>query len=158
MAKRARVRRPGLTVRELAEKVQRPDQDLNAVVVRLRNWTKEGFLMPSGDKSPGTGHRRRYPETAVLEALILNFLTDVVEIRTVALKPFLDDLRADPRWALAIGFPADRFLIIGRTSASTDFEVHIKPFKKVAAHLKASKMEAHVVVSLAALLAPLSRD
>jgi hypothetical protein len=66
-----------LTVRDIAKRIRRDDEDLEVVVNRLRNWTKEGLLQFSGDKHPGTGKTRLYPKSAVIDALVLNALTAI---------------------------------------------------------------------------------
>jgi hypothetical protein len=66
-----------LTVRDIAERIRRPGEPLDAVVDRLRNWTKEGLLQAVGEKNPGTGRRRQYTETAVVDALVLSALTEL---------------------------------------------------------------------------------
>jgi hypothetical protein len=68
---------PLLTVRDIAKRIRRDDEDLEVVVARLRNWTKEGLLQFSGDKHPGTGRARLYPEGAVIDALVLGGLTAI---------------------------------------------------------------------------------
>jgi hypothetical protein len=62
-------------VREIASRIRRDDEDLDAVINRLRNWTKEGLLAFLGNKHPGTGKSRSYPEYAVIDALVLTALT-----------------------------------------------------------------------------------
>jgi hypothetical protein len=64
-----------ITVRDIAKRIRRDDEDLQAVINRLRNWTKEGLLQFLGDKHPGTGKSRLYPERAVVDALVLSALT-----------------------------------------------------------------------------------
>jgi hypothetical protein len=66
-----------LTVRDVAKRIRRDDEDLEVVVNRLRNWTKEGLLQFLGDKHPGTGKTRLYPEYAVIDALVLSALTAI---------------------------------------------------------------------------------
>lgn len=66
-----------ITVSDIARRIQRPGEDQASVVDRLRNWTKEGLLRPVGDKNPGTGRPRRYPEEAVIDALVLSTLTEL---------------------------------------------------------------------------------
>src|ERR1700731_1319076 len=66
-----------LTVRAIAKRIRRDDEDLEGVVSRLQNWTKEGLLEFSGDKHPGTGKTRLYPEYAVIDALVLSALTAI---------------------------------------------------------------------------------
>jgi hypothetical protein len=68
---------PPLTVRDIAKRIRRDDEDLDVVVNRLRNWTKEGLLQFVGDKHPGTGKTRFYPEYAVIDALVLSALTAI---------------------------------------------------------------------------------
>lgn len=64
-----------ITVREIARRIRRDEEDLQVVINRLRNWTKEGLLEFLGDKHPGTGKSRLYPEYAVIDALVLSALT-----------------------------------------------------------------------------------
>src|SRR2546428_8793194 len=66
-----------LTVRDVAKRIRRDDENLEVVVNRLRNWTKEGLLEFSGGKHPGTGKTRFYPEYAVIDALVLSALTAI---------------------------------------------------------------------------------
>jgi hypothetical protein len=66
-----------LTVREIAKRIRRDDEDLDVVVNRLRNWTKEGLLELAGDKHPGIGRSRHYPDHAVIDALVLSALTAI---------------------------------------------------------------------------------
>ena len=63
------------TVQELAERIRRDDEKLAVVVRRVRDWTRQGLLAPSGRKNPGTGHHRRYDEAAMMNALALSALT-----------------------------------------------------------------------------------
>jgi hypothetical protein len=67
-----------LTVGEIAKRIQEPDEDLTAVVDRLRNWTDEGLLKPL-DYIPGTGRGRKrfYSERTLIDALVLNALTEL---------------------------------------------------------------------------------
>lgn len=66
-----------ITVKELAQRICRPNEEMSAVVERLRNWTKEGLLETVGDKNPGTGRPRRYDNDALTDALILTTLADI---------------------------------------------------------------------------------
>jgi hypothetical protein len=63
-----------LTVREIAERIRRPHEDIVTVVDRLRGWTDIGLLKARGERNPGTGKRRLYPEIAVIDALLLTGL------------------------------------------------------------------------------------
>jgi hypothetical protein len=62
-----------LTVRDIAERIRRPNEDITAVIDRLRDWTDVGLLevVKDSDQNPGKGHARRYPEIAVVDAALL---------------------------------------------------------------------------------------
>ena len=64
------------TAGELAERIQRRGESINQANQRIRNWTKAGYLKPLADSvRPGIGHHRRYPPTAIYDALLLDQLT-----------------------------------------------------------------------------------
>jgi DNA-binding transcriptional MerR regulator len=65
-----------LTAKDLAEKIADPDADLQPAIERVRHWTREGLLVPAGDRNPGTGRKRVYDDNAVVSARILNVLAD----------------------------------------------------------------------------------
>jgi hypothetical protein len=66
----------GLSVREIAERIRRPHEELGTVVDRIRGWSDVGLIDVLGSKFPGTGQRRRYGPEAIIDALILTALTD----------------------------------------------------------------------------------
>jgi DNA-binding transcriptional MerR regulator len=82
-----------LTVRELAEKIQRPGEDLTVAVDRLRNWTKEGLIRPTGARHPGTGRKRQYPSSAIIDAQLLQWLTETIGMPAVKAAPMLRDAK-----------------------------------------------------------------
>src|SRR5262249_39151982 len=61
---------------EIAERIARSLDELPAIRERLRHWTREGLLIPIGDRNPGSGKHRRYEAPALLDAAILNILAD----------------------------------------------------------------------------------
>ncbi len=63
-----------LTAGEIATRIQEPGEDLRTIGERLRSWTKEGILKPSGKRNPGTGRHLQYPERVVIDAAILSKL------------------------------------------------------------------------------------
>lgn len=65
-----------ITVKDIAERVRRPGEQLQTAIDRVRNWTKEGFLSVVGDKNPGIGRARKYSKNALLEAALLDMLSD----------------------------------------------------------------------------------
>jgi hypothetical protein len=60
------------------------------VLDKVINWTEMGLLAPRGKKRPGTGRYRLYPETAVIDALILSALA-AVGIPAVRSREFRQD-------------------------------------------------------------------
>jgi len=66
-----------LTVRDIAKRIARRSADVEIIVGRLRHWTAEGLLSPTGEKNPGTGRSRTYSESALEDAVILNALADM---------------------------------------------------------------------------------
>jgi hypothetical protein len=65
---------PVITVRDIARRVRRDGEDIDVVLNRLRNWTKEGLLPPLGDKHPGAGKSRFYPQYAAVDAAVIGAL------------------------------------------------------------------------------------
>lgn len=65
-----------ITVKDIAERIRRPREQLQTAIDRVRNWTKEGFLSVVGDKNPGVGRARNYSKDALLEAALLNIVSD----------------------------------------------------------------------------------
>jgi hypothetical protein len=64
------------SVREIADHVRRPHEEMGTVVDRIRGWSDVGLIGVLGAKFPGTGSRRRYGPEAIIDAVILTALTD----------------------------------------------------------------------------------
>lgn len=107
------------TVKEIAEKIQRPMESPQAAIDRLRNWTKEGLIKPAGERHPGTGRARRYSEKAFFDAVLLQILTDCLGIPAVSAAPILKTAKKH------VGVQPNRasFLIIGRSFGDSEWEV-----------------------------------
>lgn len=73
-----------VTAKDIAERIKRRGEPLQAAVDRLRNWTKEGLIKPTGEKNPGKGRSRRYSKRAVFEAVLLQVLIDCTGKTAVA--------------------------------------------------------------------------
>jgi DNA-binding transcriptional MerR regulator len=77
------------TVSEMVEVLVRNEQDGDTraekgalLLERIRYWTREGLIFPKDEKNPGTGRHRRYDESALLHAAVLNGLADLgVQLR-----------------------------------------------------------------------------
>lgn len=87
-------RRRLFTVGEIVDRI---GQASNAAAVseRIKVWTRSGLLFPMNKKQkyPGTGHHRRYEWPAVIDAAVLNALTEA-RVEVVA--------REDTLFALAL--------------------------------------------------------
>ena len=107
------------TVKEIAEKIRRPAEPVQAAVDRLRNWTKEGLINPVGERHPGTGRARLYSEKALFDAVLLQILTDCLGIPAVSAAPILKTAKKQ------IGKSPKRasFLVIGRSFGDSEWEV-----------------------------------
>jgi DNA-binding transcriptional MerR regulator len=65
-----------LTVSEIADRIAKGSAAKRALIRRLRHWTREGLLKPTGKKHPGTGSHRTYEDWAVEDAALLNAMAD----------------------------------------------------------------------------------
>jgi hypothetical protein len=66
-----------LSVRDIANRVRRPHEEMMTVVDRIRGWSDVGLIEVWGSKFPGTGSRRSYGPEAIIDAVILTALTDM---------------------------------------------------------------------------------
>jgi hypothetical protein len=64
------------SVRDIADRIRRPHEEISTVVDRIRGWSDVGLIKVLGSKFPGTGSRRRYGAEAIVDAVILTALTD----------------------------------------------------------------------------------
>jgi hypothetical protein len=66
------------TVRDIAECIRRPSEDITAVIDRLRGWTDIGLLkiVEDSDPNPGKGRAREYPEIARVDAALLTLFLE----------------------------------------------------------------------------------
>lgn len=61
----------------IAKRIAKQPADVEMIVGRLRHWTAEGLIAPSGDKNPGTGRSRVYDETVLEDAVLLNAMAEM---------------------------------------------------------------------------------
>jgi len=142
----------GITVREIAERIRRPGEDLIKVVDRLRNWTDEDLLTPMGEKNPGTGKRRLYPKSAIVDALVLSVLTDAVGMHAVTGRSFAklfktakSELQTD---ILATVGAGQRFITISLSRDDRGAEIGTSWAAGLAQMVSTSKHDSHVVIDL----------
>lgn len=113
-----------LTVGEIAERIREPDEDLAAVIDRLRNWTKEGLLKPIRKKT-GIGRKRRYQEEAIVTAAILSRLSRYYGNRATELRSTgavdiaieeLSKAKSIPEWK-------DAYLLVGTVKQKEAWQI-----------------------------------
>lgn len=146
----------GITVREIAERIKRPNEDLTNVVDRLRNWTDENLITPLGELNPGTGKKRLYSESALIEALVLSVLTDAVGMRAVKGRSFVklfriakQELRSD--LTSSAGAKGRRFLVIGLSGDGSEAEIGTAWAAGLHDTIGSSKHDAQIVIDLGKL-------
>jgi hypothetical protein len=134
------------SVSEIAEKIGRPGEDMRVVGDRIRNWTREGLLTPIGEKNPGTGRSRQYPETALLDALVLTTLTESVGLQVVKVHGFADVFK-HVRLFLKSQSKSSTLLVIAR-DARSDSYVSLQRPDTLAKLITNSPADAHIVINL----------
>jgi hypothetical protein len=115
----------GFTVQEIARRIQRPFENLNTVVDRIRGWGDLGLIDVLGDKHPGTGRKRTYATSALIDALTFTALTDagLPVLRTGSWGQASTNVRGLSRRAavsiFAQGSAETFYLVIGGRSSKT---------------------------------------
>ena len=81
-----------LTAQDIGRQIQQSREPLSAAVDRLRNWTKMGIISPIGDRHPGTGRKKRYSPMALVEAILIQALTDGLGAPATSLRPIINKI------------------------------------------------------------------
>lgn len=147
----------------LASRIQRPGEQLQTAIDRVRNWTKESLLTLEGEKNPGTGRSRKYAEEALLEASLLDVMSDF-GMPASRLAPYLTLLKklAGKYWkppsqkqqlsnnrSRHRPSPTSRpLLVIGKTVGSTDLSFAFVNIAKLPSHILSEKRNVYTVVDL----------
>jgi hypothetical protein len=134
------------TVGELAERIRRPDEDVQVVIARLKNWTKEGLIKASGERNPGSGRHRLYSDDALVDALFLSFLTEAVGAPAVRSRAFARTYNR--RW-LATKRTAPGFAFVSVSADGKRAEFGTTKTQYLADALSKSEHDAHIVIDLA---------
>lgn len=137
------------TVPELARLIGRKGENLDLVGDRIRNWTKDGLLEPHGEKHPGTGRSRRYPERALIEALVLLELMDCLGIQPIKARQYAGWFKA-VKMVLERDAKQKKYLVFSR-GLEGDL-IRTVTGKELVASLQASEITSHVVIDLGKLL------
>jgi hypothetical protein len=158
-----------LTVREIAELIRRPHEEMTTVVDRIRGWADYGLLKVSGDKHPGTGKKRLYGAGAIVDSVLLTALTDlglaavrvghfssnnknIIQLcRQAALTVLGNSDQRDVDWMLILGPP----LPGGRSSASFSYEVAERSNDGSLSVPVPSSLEGAIVLNLTKIFKPL---
>ena len=140
------------TVSEIAERIRRPHEDLRIAGDRIRNWTREGLLQPIGEKNPGTGKVRRYPESALIDAALLQVITDCTGVAAVAAGDLLNEARAIFARMKKAGDLKSAALVISKSVGQTRWTIsHVKA-EKIAQFLAQDDHDTHTVIQMNRLL------
>jgi hypothetical protein len=142
-----------LTVREIALKIQLPDEDLTTAINRARNWTREGLLPTIGEKHPGIGRERLYPAQAIRDAVILQTLTSTVGMTAVGAAPVLKAMLKDAKDLLAEQPPKNTVLVVSRKLGEKEWIVGPVQLLKVHRWIATRPEYVHVILNAATLYA-----
>jgi hypothetical protein len=134
-----------LTARDIARRIQRPGEKLQAAVDRVRNWTKEGIIGPIGDAHPGTGRKKKYSEAAARRAGILQALSDATGGAAVFLAHMIDDVERELQKSYGV---KDRLFAISRKfGGGGKFEMSTWETKKFGQGILESTADIHIVLN-----------
>src|SRR6478672_1164102 len=130
------------SVSEIAEKIRRPGEDLRVVGDRIRNWTREGLLDPEGEKHPGTGRKRVYPESALLDAVLLEILTEAVGVPAVKAGPLL----ADAKFFMSRKLANEPLLVLSKSAGDVEWAMDSVPLSKFEKWVRTKKFDTHTII------------
>jgi hypothetical protein len=140
-----------LTVREIAQKIQLPDEDLTTAINRARNWTREGLLPTVGEKHPGIGRERLYPRRAILDAVLLQALTSAIGMTAVGalpvLKSVLKEILKDVKNLLAAQPREDTLIIASRKIGEKEWQAGVVWESRIHKWLATRRQYVHVILN-----------
>jgi hypothetical protein len=134
------------SVSEIAEKIGRPGEDMRVVGDRIRNWTREGLLEPVGTKNPGTGRSRLYPETALIDALVLTAITEAVGLQVVKVHMF-PEIFALARKHFKPKYKTETLLVISRLNWG-GYSTQLSQPEGLASLIRNFDADGHIVIDL----------
>jgi hypothetical protein len=143
---------PTLTVREIAERIRRPHEDMRVAGDRIRNWTREGLLNPVGEKHPGTGKVRKYPQGALIEAAFLQVITDCTGVAAVAAGELLGEAKRIFGRATKDGTLAESMLIISKSVGDSRWTMSHVLNASLLRYLATGPHDTHTIISLKKLV------
>ena len=135
------------TVSDIAQKIRRPDEELSQAIARVRSWTREGLLRPSGKTNTGTGKPREYSKEAVVDAFLIDTFVQCFGSAAVSVPKFLKNIRPyfiDEK-------QRDNFLLIGRTSGNPDFHFEACTPAALTNAIKSTKWQTYILLDIGQL-------
>jgi hypothetical protein len=133
-----------LTASDIAKRIQRPGEELQVAVDRLRHWTKEGLIKPIGDAHPGTGRPKQYSGKAAVRAMIVQALSDATGGQAVYLGYLIDNVEAHLRKSKG---KRDTIFAISRKGGSGEFGITTWSAKDFSEYILTSKADVHIVLN-----------
>jgi hypothetical protein len=149
-----------LSARDIAKHIQRPKEPLTAAVDRLRNWTKMGIIKPSGERHPGTGRKKRYSTAALLEAVLLQALTDTLGSPAASLGSLIEQISKMVRHGAYPGFqhPDFKVLVLSRPRGADALAIATVKPKDLGKYISESDLDVLMVLNLKHLFERLPYD
>lgn len=147
-----------VTAKDIAERIKRPDEDLQAAVDRLKNWTREGLLKTVGEKNPGRGRARQFSERTMVDAVLLQILTDAIGMAAAAAAPYLEDMRgeiADAQKHMRKPGAESFFLVIARSIGGAEWQLGCTPLSKLEMSLRKRGSDTYTIIDLERMFARL---
>jgi hypothetical protein len=138
-----------VSVKEIAQRVRGPNESLQTAIDRVRNWTKEGLIKTAGEAHPGKGRARQYDEWAMIDAALLQVLTECTGMPAVKVEPMLGAAREH----LMKNWPRTKrtLLVIGQ-SRDGNFTISGGSIEKLATYLNASPQDTYTLIDLKRLV------
>ena len=135
-----------LTAGEIAQFIQRRDEPLGSAIARFRNWEKVGIIKSTSKRNPGTGHKKQYEASALLESMLLQTISDNVGAPVIFLQPVVEKLSEVVR-AGAFSWGSE-VLVLQKVGGESEFELTPVNLKQLPKFISDSKHNVHVVLNL----------
>lgn len=137
------------SVKDIAQRVCGPNESLQTAIDRIRNWTKEGLVKPVGEAHPGKGRARQYDQWGMIDAALLQVLTECTGMPAVKVQPMLEAAREH----LIKNWPrAKRTLLVIGKSRNGDFTISGGSIEKLPAYLNANPNDIYTLIDLKRLV------
>ena len=157
-----------LSVKDIADAIQRPGERLEAVIDKVRFWSDQGLIHQVGERNPGKGRARRYNRDSLLEAALLEVLTNVVGMPAVLAAPYMRAIKklVAEDWEKALEDAPGRnsldqpFLVISKLHGKGGTQVARVLLKDLLQHHlrpPTNRYDAHITIDLQLMFERLQR-